>query len=152
MTLTLSSWTHTSVSSWSRRKTVAGMQRTSSIPEIGILNNWNFLTWNYTSTPCSFYGIFVCDFHSFSRSLIFLHKLDIPLDSFRWVVKININVLGDSCVHGKHIMANMQDLSLRPDNGSTMHGQFHLQCKSEAQGMYIWGASASFCMQGYKVV
>ena len=51
MTRMLSSRTHTSVSSWSRRKTVAGMQRTSPIPEIGILINGNFLTFEILLKP-----------------------------------------------------------------------------------------------------
>ena len=52
-----------------------------------------------------------------------------------------------------YIMANGRDLSLMPDNGSTMRGQFHREGTFEAQGTCeAQGNSASFCMEGYKVV
>ena len=61
-----------------------------------------------------------------------------------------IHLPGDGIVvytQNAYIMANGRDLSLMPDNGSTLRGQVLLEGTSEAQGN-----SASFCMQGYKVV
>ena len=73
-----------------------------------------------------------------------------------------IHLPGDGIVvytQNAYIMANGRDLSLMPDNGSTMRGQFHIQGKSEVQGKCeaqgtseAQRNSASFCMQGYKVV
>ena len=79
-----------------------------------------------------------------------------------------IHLPGDGIVmytQNVYIMANGRDLSLMPDNGSTMRGQFHREGTSEAQGTCkaqdtceaqgtseAQGNSASFCMQGYKVV
>ena len=67
-----------------------------------------------------------------------------------------IHLPGDGIVvytQNAYIMANGRDLSLMPDNGSTMRGQFHREGTCEAQGTSeAQGNSASFCMQGYKVV
>ena len=52
-----------------------------------------------------------------------------------------------------YIMAKGPDLGLMPDNGSTKRGQYHREGKCEAQGTSeAQGNSASFCMEGYKLV
>ena len=63
-----------------------------------------------------------------------------------------IHLPGDGIVvytQNAYIMVNGRDLSLMPDYRVNVneHGQFHREGTCEAQGN-----SASFCMQGYKVV